>query len=405
MAGKGQKTEHQDVPHGLPDELIATAAFGLESVVKRELLAMGCTVLKTEDGRVTFRGGPREIARANYRLRTSDRVLLKMGEFPCRTSDELFFTVRSMPWEKLIPPDGKFTVNASTVKSALRSEPNTQRTAKKAIVERLAEAYGIERFPETGAPYTVKVSLLKDRATVTVDTSGDSLHRRGYRPEEVKAPMKETLAAALVELSFWNPDRTLIDPCTGSGTIAIEAALIGRNIAPGLNRHFAAERWPWIPEDVWRAERAAALGEIRQDAVLDIRACDIDENAVRIARESAERAGVDKDIAFTCCDMNTLLDPDRAPQSAVLIANPPYGSRIGEERQIHRIYGTLRAFLNARRDVSLFLVTSDKEFEKTGMERKADRRRKLYNGRIEVCYYQYHGERPERRGPREEHRP
>ena len=376
-------------------EWIATCAFGLEAIVKRELEALGLPVVRTENGKITFRGDARACVLANLHLRTADRILLKMGEFRAEQPDDLFLAVKAMPWEDLLPEDACFPVLASTVKSRLRSEPNNQKTVKKAIVMRLADAYGTQRLPETGAVYTVKVSLLKDVATITVDTSGESLHMRGYRTSPVAAPLKETLAAALVQLTFWHPDRLLIDPCCGSGTLAIEAAMIGRNIAPGISRHFAAEDWPLIPAALWKEERAAAFRAIDYDRPIEIRAFDIDPAAIRAAQENAEEAGVDDCITFERADIaDTLADPAAFPASGILLSNPPYGERIGDRKTVDHIFRAFRTFLEARPDWSLFLLTPDRDAEDRILERPADRRRKLYNGRIEVCYYQFHGVRP-----------
>ena len=374
-------------------DLIATATFGLEAVVKRELLALGMEVTGTENGRVDFKGDARAIVRANLWLRTADRVFVKMAEFPAKEPDDLYFGVKGIAWEELIPEDGKFTVNAVTVRSALKSESVTQKTAKKAIAERLCGKYKVSMLPESGAEYTVRVSIQKDIATIMVDTSGAGLHKRGYRVSDVEAPIKETLAAALVELSFWKPGRTLVDPCTGSGTIAIEAALIGRNIAPGLSRSFASEEWGIIGSEIWKDERAKAFKAIDHDADLDIRACDIDSRACRAAEDNAEEAGVPDDIVIRRCDMKELLSGDQLPENGVIIMNPPYGERIGEEREIRKIYRTISAFLKERKDWSCFLITADRTLEK-GLGRRADRKRKLYNGRIETCYYQFHGTKP-----------
>ncbi len=378
--------------------LIAITAFGLEAVVRREVEALGYKVEKTENGKVTYMGDERAIVRSNLWLRTADRVMLKMGEFRAEESDDLFQTVKGMPWESLIPPDGKFTVLVSTVKSKLRSEPINQKTVKKAIVCRLSEAYGMDRFPETGAEYTVRLTLLKDVATVAVDTSGEALHKRGYRTEAVPAPIKETLAAAMIQLTFWHPDRMLLDPCTGSGTIAIEAAMIGRNIAPGLNRHFASEEWDLIPAELWKEERTAAYQAIDYQRELDITACDISSRAYHAAKINAENAGVDEDIRFLNNNMADLLDPETAdidslPKSGVIIMNPPYGERIGDRRIQEKVYKTVSDFYRARPDWSVFMITSDEDIEKKWFRRPADRRRKLYNGHLKVCYYQFHGER------------
>lgn len=378
--------------------LIAITAFGLEAVVRREIEALGYKVEKTENGKITYLGDERAVVRSNLWLRTADRVMLKMGEFRAEESEDLFQTVKGMPWETLIPPDGKFTVLVSTVKSRLRSEPVNQKTVKKAIVSRLSEFYGMERFPETGASYTVRLTLLKDTAVVAVDTSGEALHKRGYRTEAVPAPIKETLAAAMIQLTFWHPDRVLLDPCTGSGTIAIEAAMIGRNIAPGLNRHFASEEWEFIPDSLWKEERTAAYQAIDYRRPLDITACDISRDACRAAEINAENAGVDEDIRIVNADMGTLLDPDRAdvsalPPSGIIIMNPPYGERIGDRKTQEKIFRTVSGFFRARPDWSVFMITPDEAVEKEWFRRPADRRRKLYNGHLKVCYYQFHGKR------------
>ena len=374
-------------------ELIATATFGLEAVVRREIEHLGYKVTRTEDGKVTFLGDARAIVKANLWLRSADRVLIKMAEFDAKESEDLFQQVKGIAWEELIPPDGKFTVNCSTVKSKLRSEPNNQKTVKKAIVDRLAAEYGMERFPETRAEYTVKVTLLKDRATITVDTSGEGLHKRGYRVAPVAAPLKETLAAAMVELSFWNSGRVLLDPCCGSGTIPIEAALIGRNIAPGLERTFACEKWDLIPEDIWEDERRKAR-EAADDRIMAITASDIDPAAIKAARKNAETAGVADTIKFETSDIRYALgDPVKMPDHGIIISNPVYGERIGDQEQKDEVFAAIARFMKRRPDWSVFLITPDKKTEEKTAGRRADRRRKLYNGNIEVCYYQFHGEK------------
>ncbi len=374
-------------------ELIATATFGLEAVVKREIEALGYRILRSEDAKITFLGDERAIARCNLHLRCADRVLIKMGEFCAAEFEELFQQVKGIAWEEWIPPDGKFTVNGTSVKSKLHSVPACQSIVKKAIVSRLSEAYGMETFPETGAPYTVKVTLLRDRATITLDTSGAGLHKRGYRVMDVAAPIKETLAAAMVQLSFWKSGRVLADPCCGSGTIPIEAAMIGRNIAPGLNRKFAAEGWEAIPAAVWKEERRAAYKAIDYETELTIYGSDIDGKAVAAARENAIAAGVDDCIRFRRLDVR---DFRAEAPSGIIITNPPYGERIGEKKAIEAIYGAYRKFFQENPDWSLFLITTDKNVEQKIFGHEANRRRKLYNGRLEVCYYQFHGKRPGR---------
>jgi putative N6-adenine-specific DNA methylase len=372
-------------------ELIATATFGLESVVKREIEKLGYRVTKTEDAKVTYITDERGIVRSNLHLRCADRVLIKMAEFTAETSEELFQQTKAVEWEKWIPSDGKFTVNCTTVKSKLRSEPANQKTVKKAIAERLGELYMMERLPETGAEYTVKITILKDRATLTIDTSGAGLHKRGYRVKNVAAPIKETLAAALIQLSFWKKGRLLIDPFCGSGTLAIEAAMYERGIAPGLGRDFACRHWDAIPETVWKEEQRLAYEAIDHDADIRIMASDIDKKAVAAAKENAEEAGVDDCIEFSVLDFNRLQLPEKY---SVIICNPPYGERIGDKSEMETAYKHMKQLLETDPTLSAYIITADKNLEEAVKPRVPDRRRKLYNGRIETCYYQYYGERP-----------
>ncbi|MEG0292227.1 MAG: class I SAM-dependent RNA methyltransferase [Anaerovoracaceae bacterium] len=371
-------------------ELIATTTFGLEAVAKREIQNLGYEIVKVEDGKITYLADERGIVRSNLWLRTADRVLLKIAEFKAFEFEELFQMVKGYPWEELIPLDGKIIVNGSSVKSKLHSVPTCQSITKKAIVTRLAEFYRISQFEETGAEYKIKVSILKDNVTVTVDTSGVGLHKRGYRVADVAAPMKETLAAALVQLSFYKKDRILIDPCCGSGTIPIEAAMIEMNVAPGLNRKFAAEAWHWIDSKLWKEERKLAYEKIDYDLKLDITGYDINKAAIEAAKENALEAGVEECIKFEVQDVKDL---KASGKNGVIITNPPYGERIGDHKSIAEIYNGIYKFFDNNKDWSLFMITSDKQAEERAMNRPADRRRKLYNGRLEVCYYQYHGER------------
>lgn len=371
-------------------ELIATTTFGLEAVAKREIQNLGYEIIKTEDGKITFWGDERAIVRCNLWLRTADRVLLKIDEFRATEFEDIFQRVKGYPWENIIPIDGKFTVTGTSVKSKLHSVPACQSTAKKAMVERLADFYSISKFEETGEEYKIKLTILKDRVTVTIDTSGAGLHKRGYRVCDVAAPMKETLAAALVQLSFYRPDRILVDPCSGSGTIPIEAAMIAMNIAPGLNRKFVSEDWGFIDSDIWKEERKLAYEKIDYDAKLDIKGYDINKEAVLAARENAIEAGVEDCVTF---DVMNAKDLKRSGDRGIIITNPPYGERIGDQEGIFEIYRGFARFFQENKDWSLFLLTSDKEAEEQVTGRPADRRRKLYNGRIEVCYYQYHGEK------------
>ena len=372
-------------------KLIATASFGLEAVVKREIKKLGYEIEKVEDGRIIYNGDERAIVRSNLWLRSADRVLLKMGDFDAEDFEELFQNVKGMEWEYLIPPDGKFTVIGSSVKSQLHSVPACQSIVKKAVVERLSQSFGINKFPETGASYTIKVSMLRDHATITVDTSGEALHKRGYRTASVPASLKETMAAALISLSFWKEDRILLDPCCGSGTIPIEAALIARKIAPGLGRRFASEEWEFIDEQIWKDERRKAFEAISDlnDHKLRIYASDVDPRSMMAAKENAENAGVEEDIIFKQINITDVKAPG---ENGIMILNPPYGKRIGEEKSIEVIYDSLRKFHEDNPDWSVFMITADKESEKKVWGRPADRRRKLFNGNVETCYYQFHGE-------------
>lgn len=371
-------------------ELIATATFGLEALVKREIEALGYKILKSEDGKITFLGDERAIIRSNLWLRCADRVLLKMAEFEAKTFEELYQQTRGIAWENLIPPDGKFPVNGSSVKSTLHSVPACQSIVKKAVVDRLTDAYGLKNFEETEGDYEIKVTLLKDRVTLTVDTTGPGLHKRGYRVKDVRAPIKETLAAALVQLSFWREGRLLIDPCCGSGTIPIEAAMIGMGIAPGLDRSFSAETWHMIDASHWKDERKIAFDAIKHDADIQIIGSDMDPTAIAAARQNALEAGVADVITFRIDDVTALVSD--VPRG-IIITNPPYGERIGDQKAIDKIYNALKSFYKIHPDWSLFLVTTDKDVEQAVAGRPADRRRKLYNGRLEVCYYQFHGEK------------
>lgn len=371
-------------------ELIATTTFGLEAVARREIENLGYEIIRVEDGKVTYMADERGIVRSNLWLRIPDRILLKVGEFMAETFEELFQLTKGIAWEEIIPIDGKFTVIGTAVKSKLHSVPACQSIVKKAIVERMKSVYGIEEFAENGAEYTVKVTMLKDRATLTIDTSGTALHKRGYRTNAVAAPLKETMAAALVMLSFWNKDRILVDACCGSGTIPIEAAMIGMNVAPGLNREFASSEWEFVPKYLWKEERQKAYEAIDYDVKLDIRASDINKFAIKAARENAIDAGVEENIKFQIMDIGKFETSD---VNGVIITNPPYGKRICTEEEVEKVYKALRNFYKNHKDWSLFAITSDEEFENKVMGHKANRRRKLFNGKIKTCYYQFHGER------------
>lgn len=371
-------------------ELIATSTFGLESVVRREVEHLGYKDIKVENGKVTFSCDESAIPKANLWLRTADRVLLKMGEFKALSFEELFQKTKSLPWEEWITEDGEFTVTGKSVNSKLYSVPDCQAIVKKAVVEKLKEKYKTEWFKESGAKFTIQVSILKDIATLTIDTSGEGLHKRGYRVKNVEAPIKETLAAAIVNLSFWNPNRVLLDPFCGSGTIPIEAAMIGKNIAPGLQRSFASEQWPRIGRDLWKKAKQEAFKAINQDIDMEIYASDINPKAVEAAMENAYEAGVDDLIKFKISDATQV---DIKKDYGVIICNPPYGERLGDKREVEDLYRKMGKVFKKLDTWSIYVITSNENFEKL-YGKKADKKRKLYNGRIKVDYYQYYGPKP-----------
>ena len=374
-------------------ELIATAAFGLEAVVRREIEALGYKVTATEDGRVTYIGDERAIARSNLWLRSADRVYVKVGDFRARTFEELFQQTKALEWESFIPLDGSYPVVGTSVKSELHSVPACQSIIKKAVSARLGGFYMKSILPETGAMYRIRFAALKDRFLLLLDTSGAGLHKRGYRVMDVAAPMKETLAAALVQLSFYRADKELVDTCCGSGTIPIEAAMIERNIAPGLGRNFASADWDFIPSEIWKEERRAAYNAADYDKELNIRGFDINRKAIEASKENADEAGVAEDISFFRMRMERF-EPET--EYGVVISNLPYGIRVGTDPEIQAIYEKFRQLMKDHPTWSFFLITSDRELEKA-LDRKADRRRKLYNGTIETQFYQYHGTRPVRK--------
>ena len=375
-----------------PIILIATAKFGLEAVVKREVQALGFADVRASEGRVAFSAAPDDIPGANLRLRCADRVLLQVGEFPALTFDDLFEQTRALPWEQWIPADGRFPVNARAVRSTLQSERSCQAIVKKAVAERLAAAHGATTLPETGADYGIQVTIRQDRALLALDTSGDGLHKRGYRAEAGAAPLTETLAAALVLLSFWDKERLLIDPMCGSGTILIEAAMIGRRMAPGLRRSFAAERWPAVGEGAWQAARREAAEAIDPAGELALVGYDVDAEAIRTAKQNAALAGVGGDITF---EQKALADLWIDQEYGILISNPPYGQRMAEFREINEIYITLNKMMRKKRGWSVYILTADAKFPDYFKRGRPDRVRKLFNGNIRVDYYQYYGERQE----------
>lgn len=373
-------------------ELIATAAFGLEAVVAREVKNLGYEDVKVENGRVTFTADEMAICRSNLWLRTADRVLLKIGEFKATTFDELFEKTKALPWSEWIPEDGIFPVEGKSINSQLASVPDCQAIVKKAVVESLKEKYNTSWFKEERGQYTIEVALLKDVATLTIDTSGAGLHKRGYRTLSNKAPLKETLAAALIQLSFWNPDRVLIDPMCGSGTIPIEAALIGKNIAPGMNRSFSAEEWDAIPKELWREARKETHDLADYDRPVRIYGSDVDGEVLSLARYHIKEMFLEEDVHIQKLDVKDLASRF---QYGCIVCNPPYGERLGEKREVEKLYRTMGKVFSQLDTWSYYIITSHPDFEEH-FGKKADKKRKLYNGRIQCNYYQYYGPRPPR---------
>jgi len=369
--------------------LIATAKFGLESIVKNELISLGYDDIQVSNGRIDFKANLSDIPKTNIWLRCADRILLLMDEFEALTFDELYEKTKAIPWENLITRDGKFTVTGKSIKSQLRSVRSCQSIVKKAVVDRLKEKYKIGWFEETGPEFNIQVSLLKDLVTLTVDSSGVGLHKRGYRAEGGEAPLKETLAAALVTLSVWSPDQILIDPMCGSGTILIEAAMLARNIAPGLKRNFASEKWPLIQPTAWVEAREDASTAVKHIPSLQIMGYDIDGKIIETAKANAQLAGVLGGIYFDCKDLKDIWI-DR--QYGVLITNPPYGIRIAEFKEINNLYIHLNKIFRKKTGWSVYVLTADEKFPRYFKRAKPEKVRKLYNGTIKVNYYQYLGE-------------
>ena len=371
--------------------LTATTAFGLEAIVKRESEALRFTDIAVKDGRIDFKGNVETIATANLWLRSADRILLRMGQFTALTFDELFEQTKALNWADWIPKNGKFTVLGKSVRSKLFSMSDIQSIVKKSIVEKLKQTYHIEHFPEDGAEYTVQASLLKDTATLTIDTTGVrmGLHKRGYRAKSAIAPIKETMAAALISLSYWKPDRVLLDPTCGSGTIPIEAALMAKNIAPGLSRSFVSETWPQIESQVWKNARQQAYTSINTFAEPLIFGSDIDPAAIELAKANAIEAGVDDCINFEQKPLEQVALPGKY---GIAISNPPYGERLGRMNEVHQLYANMGRLFNDP-TWSVYVLTSDEFFE-SAFGKKANAKRKLFNGNIKTDYYQYYGERP-----------
>ncbi|UAS02519.2 class I SAM-dependent RNA methyltransferase [Staphylococcus pseudintermedius] len=367
-------------------QLLAVCPMGLESIVAKEVQDLGYDT-RVENGRIYFEGDASAIVKANLWLRTADRVKLIVGQFEAVTFDSLFEQTKNLPWEQFIPTDGQFPVQGRSLKSKLFSVPDVRAITKKAIVERLKNAHQVSGWlDESGAKYPVEVAILKDKVLLTIDTSGSGLNKRGYRLAQGEAPIKETLAASLVKLANWTGDTPLIDPFCGSGTIAIEACLIAQNIAPGFNRSFISEQWDIIPKGLYDQKRAEADELADYDKEIEIYASDIDPEMVEIAQRNADEVGVGDIIRFEVKDVNTLTINHDGPIG--LIGNPPYGERIGDRAEVEEMYRNLGILMQNHPNLSLYIMTSNKEFEYL-VNRKATKRRKLFNGYIETTYYQY----------------
>ncbi|MFJ7973871.1 class I SAM-dependent RNA methyltransferase [Psychrobacillus sp. NPDC096389] len=370
-------------------KLVATSAMGLESIVADEVKALGYETT-TENGKVYFEGDKRAIARANIWLRVADRVKIVAAQFPVKTFDELFERTKAIQWEKFLPVDAAFPVQGKSVKSTLFSVPDCQAIVKKAVVERLKLAYKrIGFLDESGATYKIEISILKDVATITIDTSGAGLHKRGYRQDQGEAPLKETLAAALVKISKWSPSRPFVDPFCGSGTIPIEAAMIGQNIAPGFNRDFHSEAWSWMPKTIWDDVRNEAEDLANYDQELQIIGSDIDHKMIQMAEQNAFESGFGDIITFKqmqARDFTTSLT------DGVMIGNPPYGERIGEIEEIEQVISDLGHLMSKYPSWSVYMLSSMENFE-NAYGKKATKKRKLFNGFIRTDYYQFWGKR------------
>ncbi len=378
-------------------ELVAVCHFGLEAVTKREICELGYEIRRVEDGRITFIGDAGAICRANVFLRSAERVLLQVGRFSAKTFDELFEGIKALPWEEFLPKDAKFWVaKASSIKSRLFSPSDIQSIGKKAIVERMKQHYHLEWFPEDGASYPIRIFLLKDEVMVTLDTTGESLHKRGYRTMAGKAPITETLAAALILLTPWKKDRILVDPFCGSGTFLIEAALIAANIAPGMNRSFASQQWNGMTgKRLWEETAQEAKDRLTPLQTADIQGYDKDAQVVRTARENAQRAGVAQMIHFQQREVKDLHHPKKY---GFIITNPPYGERLEEKEMLPELYTQLGEAFRGLDAWSLYMITAYEDAERW-IGRKADKNRKLYNGMIKTYFYQFMGPKPPKKRP------
>lgn len=386
-------------------EMIAPCHFGMEAVLKREITDLGYDITEVDNGKVTFAGDITAIARSNIFLRTTERILLKAACFRAETFDELFENIKALPWERYIPKDGKFWVaKANSVSSKLFSPSDIQKIVKKAIVERMKQTYHTDWFEETGESYPLRISIIKDIVTVGLDTTGESLHKRGYRKFTAPAPVSETLAAAILLLSPWKKDRVLVDPFCGSGTIPIEAAMLARNIAPGMEREFTAEGWSnLIPRKIWYDAVTEANDLIIQDAQLTIQGYDISEEALKMARANSQLAGVEKDIHFQQRDIRDFSSPKKY---GFVISNPPYGERLSTKEEMWNLYCNIGQVMEENETWSFFLLSGYEDAVKAigagGSRKKATKNRKIYNGMMKTYLYQYMGQKPPYRKERKE---
>ena len=381
-------------------ELIAPCHFGMEAVLKREIYDLGYEISNVDNGKVTFVADAEGIARANIFLRTTERILLKIASFKAVTFDELFEQVKAIPWENFIPENGKFWVTkANSVSSKLFSPSDIQRIVKKAMVERMKQTYHTDWFEENGAAYPLRISIVKDVVTIGLDTTGESLHKRGYRKFTAPAPVTETLAAAILLLSPWRADRVLTDPFCGSGTIPIEAAMIARNIAPGMEREFLAENWDnLVPKKAWYEAVEEANDMIRRDVELNIQGYDLDGEVLKMARSNAALAGVAEDIHFQQRDVKDFHNPKKY---GFVISNPPYGERLATKEEMYDLYKTVGRIMSENETWSFFLLSGYEDAQKAiaagGSRKKATKNRKIYNGMMKTYLYQYMGEKPPRK--------
>lgn len=386
-------------------EMIAPCHFGMEAVLKREITDLGYDITEVDNGKVTFAGDITAIARSNIFLRTTERILLKAACFRAETFDELFENIKALPWERYIPKDGKFWVaKANSVSSKLFSPSDIQKIVKKAMVERMKQTYHTDWFEETGESYPLRISIIKDVVTVGIDTTGESLHKRGYRKFTAPAPVSETLAAAILLLSPWKKDRVLVDPFCGSGTIPIEAAMLARNIAPGMEREFTAEGWSnLIPRKIWYDAVTEANDLIIQDAQLTIQGYDISEEALKMARANSQLAGVEKDIHFQQRNIRDFSSPKKY---GFVISNPPYGERLSTKEEMWNLYRNIGQVMEENETWSFFLLSGYEDAVKAigagGSRKKATKNRKIYNGMMKTYLYQYMGQKPPYRKERKE---